>query len=156
MGVWERSPAGLAVARHDENLQEAFRRALPDVRHEDVSGSPYSVRRYEADGRLGGRAGLAAARSELARRSLKLILDYVPNHVAPDHRAIHRYPSWFVSGSEDDLREDPAAWFRAGGRILARGRDPYLPPWPDVAPGLHVDLRPWGVHVLAVAAMRRY
>jgi len=30
MGVWERSPAGL----------EAARRALPDVPHEDVSGSP--------------------------------------------------------------------------------------------------------------------
>jgi hypothetical protein len=133
MGVWERSPAGLAVARHDSRLQAAFHHALPDLRPEDVSGSPYSVRRYEADGRLGGRTGLAVARSELARRGLKLILDYVPNHVAPDHPAIHQYPSWFIHGTDADLERDPGGWFRAGGHVLARGRDPYLPPWPDVA-----------------------
>jgi hypothetical protein len=133
MGVWERSPAGLAVARGDERLQAAFHRALPDLRPEDVGGSPYSVRRYEVDGRVGGRAGLAVARSELARRGLKLILDYVPNHVAPDHPAILEYPQWFIAGTDDDLAAEPGAWFRAGGRVLARGRDPYFPPWPDVA-----------------------
>ena len=133
MGVWERSPAGLAVARGDEGLQRAFRTALPDLRPEDVTGSPYSVRRYEVDGRIGGRAGLAAARAELARRGLRLILDYVPNHVAPDHPAVLEYPEWFVGGTEADLAAEPAAWFRAGERVLARGRDPYFPPWPDVA-----------------------
>ena len=34
MGVWERSPAGLAVANANAELQQSFRQALPDVRPE--------------------------------------------------------------------------------------------------------------------------
>jgi hypothetical protein len=41
-------------------------------------------------------------------------------------------PELFVRGSDDDLRADPAAWMAAGGQVLAHGRDPYFPPWPDV------------------------
>ncbi|GAA2673979.1 alpha-amylase family glycosyl hydrolase [Actinoplanes palleronii] len=133
MGVWERSPAGLAVARADEGLQRAFRHALPDLTPEDVVGSPYCVRRYRADERLGGPAGLATARAELRRRGLKLVLDYVPNHVAPDHPAVTRHPDWFIQGAEEDLAHAPSDWFRAGDRVIAHGRDPYFAPWPDVA-----------------------
>ncbi|HEY2270442.1 MAG TPA: hypothetical protein VGI96_48050, partial [Streptosporangiaceae bacterium] len=85
MGVWERSPAGLALANANPELQASFREALPDLRPQDVIGSPYCVRRYVAAERFGGRDGLAAARAALAARGVRLILDYVPNHVAPDH-----------------------------------------------------------------------
>jgi hypothetical protein len=132
MGVWERSPAGLAVAHDDATLQGAFRAALPDLTPQDVAGSPYCVRRYVVDARLGGPDALAAARAQLARRGLRLILDYVPNHVAPDHPAVTEHPEWFVLGTAQDLVEAPQAWFAVGGRVLARGRDPYFPPWPDV------------------------
>ncbi|MFC4068732.1 alpha-amylase [Actinoplanes subglobosus] len=133
MGVWERSPAGLALARTNEELQRSFRQALPDVRHADVVGSPYCVRRYRVDARLGGPSGLAEARSQLRARGVRLVLDYVPNHVAPDHPATADHPEWFVQGTEEDLRRDPRGWFTVGGRVLAHGRDPYFPPWPDVA-----------------------
>ncbi|HEY2269670.1 MAG TPA: alpha-amylase family glycosyl hydrolase [Streptosporangiaceae bacterium] len=132
MGVWERSPAGLALANANPELQASFRKALPDLRSQDVIGSPYCVRRYVAAERFGGRDGLAAARAALAARSVRLILDYVPNHVAPDHPWVMSDPELFVHGSEDDLRADPAAWTTAGGHVLAHGRDPYFPPWPDV------------------------
>src|SRR4051794_9185765 len=132
MGVWERSPAGLAVARQDAALQDAFRAALPDLAPEDVVGSPYCVRRYMVDARLGGPAALAAARAQLAHRGLRLILDYVPNHVAPDHPAVTAHPDWFVPGTADERAAAPAAWFDLGGRVLAHGRDPDFPPWPDV------------------------
>ena len=132
MGVWERSPAGLALANANQELQASFREALPDLRPEDVIGSPYCVRRYVADDRFGGRDGLAAARAALAARGVRLILDYVPNHVAPDHPWVMSDPELFVRGSEDDLRADPAGWVAAGGQVLAHGRDPYFPPWPDV------------------------
>jgi len=62
MGVWERSPAGIEIAMRNEGLLEDFRRALPDFSPEDNVGSPYCVRRYAVDDRLGGPAGLAAAR----------------------------------------------------------------------------------------------
>jgi hypothetical protein len=35
-------------------------------------------------------------------------------------------------GDEADIEAEPAAWVRAAGHILAHGRDPYFPPWPDV------------------------
>jgi glycosidase len=132
MGVWERSPAGLALADANPELQASFREALPDLRHEDVIGSPYCVRRYVAADMFGGRDGLAAARAALAARGVRLILDYVPNHVAPDHPWVLSDPELFIRGSEDDLRADPAGWVAAGGQVLAHGRDPYFPPWPDV------------------------
>src|SRR3954454_1998386 len=68
MGVWERSPAGLEIALNDPVLMQSFRAALGDLRPGDVIGSPYCVRSYTVDERLGGRAALAHARAELARR----------------------------------------------------------------------------------------
>ena len=132
MGVWERSPAGIAIANQNKDLLEEFRRVLPDFRPEDNVGSPYCVRRYEVDKHLGGRQGLAIARQELAKRGLKLILDFVPNHVAPDHPWVHDHPEYFVQGTLDDLKNDPASFIEAGGKILACGKDPYFPAWRDV------------------------
>jgi hypothetical protein len=132
MGVWERSPAGLAIALGDAQLSAACARALPDLAADDVVGSPYCIRRYVVDARLGGPAGLATARAELARRGVRLLLDYVPNHVAPDHPWVHERPEVFVRGSADDLSGQPDAFVEVDGQVLARGRDPYFPPWPDV------------------------
>jgi glycosidase len=106
-----------------------MRAALPDRRDEDVIASPYCVRDYIVDARFGS---LSAAREALAARGLKLILDYVPNHVAPDHPWLASHPEYFIRGSEEDLARDPASWLRVGGSIFARGRDPYFPAWPDV------------------------
>ena len=39
MGVWERSPAGIAISMRNEGLLEDFRRALPDFSPEDNVGS---------------------------------------------------------------------------------------------------------------------
>ncbi len=132
MGVWERSPAGLALANANPGLQASFRDALPDLRPNDVIGSPYCVRRYVVDASFGGPEALAAARATLAARGIRLLLDYVPNHVAPDHPWVTSHPELFVTGSQADIAANPAGWVRAGGHILAHGRDPYFPPWPDV------------------------
>ncbi len=132
MGVWERSPAGIAVSNENKGLLEDFRRVLPDFRPEDNVGSPYCVRRYAVDAHLGGRDGLVVARQELARRGLKLILDFVPNHVAPDHPWVIEHPEYFVQGNADDLKNDPASFIEAGGNVLACGKDPYFAAWSDV------------------------
>jgi hypothetical protein len=49
MGIWERSPAGLALATANQDLQAPFAEVLPDLQTADVIGSPYSVRGYVAD-----------------------------------------------------------------------------------------------------------
>jgi Alpha amylase, catalytic domain len=132
MGVWERSPAGLELAMANPELLESFRGTLPDLRDEDIIGSPYCVHRYVADERFGGPEGLAAARAALAARGVRLVLDYVPNHVAPDHPWVTEHPEYFIQGDQDDLKADPGGWLEVGGHVLAHGRDPYFPPWPDV------------------------
>jgi hypothetical protein len=132
MGVWQRSPAGLRIAQEDPALDAGMRAALPDLRPEDVIGSPYCVRDYVVDDRFGGPAALAEARAQLARRGLGLILDYVPNHVAPDHPWLTERPDCFVRGSEEELAQNPQSFLKTPGGVVARGRDPYFPPWPDV------------------------
>ena len=132
MGVWERSPAGTAIANHNQNLVNDFRRALPDFRPEDNVGSPYCVRRYTVDEHLGGREGLAVARRELAKRGMRLILDFVPNHVAPDHPWVSEHPEYFIQGTADETRDDPASLIQADKAVFACGKDPYFPAWPDV------------------------
>ncbi len=132
MGVWERSPAGIAIANQNQGLLEDFRRALPDFRPEDNVGSPYCVRRYVVDGHLGGPEGLAVARKELAKRGIKLVLDFVPNHVAPDHPWVHHHPEYFIQGNPEDAQTNPASFIEIGGKVFACGRDPFFPAWPDV------------------------
>jgi hypothetical protein len=132
MGVWARSPAGIAVALADDGLRASFAEALPGYGPDDVVGSPYCIRDYVVDAHLGGRAGLAVARAELARRGVGLVLDFVPNHVAPDHPWTRDRPGVFVRGTDEDLRADAKSFLDVGGNVVARGRDPYFPAWPDV------------------------
>ncbi len=154
MGVWERSAAGIAIANRNHSLREDFERALPDFREQDNVGSPYCVRRYRVDAHLGGYEGLAAARRELADRGMRLILDFVPNHVAPDHPWVTEHPEYFVQGSADDLRNHPASFLECGGHIFACGRDPYFPAWPDVLQlnAFHPGLRQAAVETISSIA----
>jgi Alpha amylase, catalytic domain len=132
MGVWERSSAGIAIANQNKNLVDEFRRALPDFRPQDNVGSPYCIRRYVVDNHLGGPEGLAVARRELANRGMKLLLDFVPNHVAPDHPWVSAHPEYFIGGHSEEVRSDPGSFMEIQGRVCACGRDPYFPAWPDV------------------------
>jgi hypothetical protein len=132
MGVWQRSPAGIAVALVNPDLTQSFKEALPDFTDDDVVGSPYCVRDYVVDRRLGGREGLAEARAELRDRGVGLLLDFVPNHVAPDHPWVSAHPDRFVLGDAADVERDPTTFVDLGGRVFAHGRDPYFPAWPDV------------------------
>jgi hypothetical protein len=132
MGVWQRSPAGIAVANANQGLLADFRRALPDYRTEDNVGSPYCVRGYVVDEYLGGPKGLVIARKELAKRGLRLVLDFVPNHVAPDHLWASEHPEYFIHGTEEEARNDPASFRKVNDTVYACGKDPYFAAWADV------------------------
>lgn len=132
MGVWERSPAGLVIAEQHPGIMKDLREALPDLKDVDITGSPYCIRDYAADSKIGGTRGLSIARQELTNRGLGLILDFVPNHVAPDHEWTISNPGFFICGAEEDMINHPDDWCRAGKNIYARARDPFYPPWPDV------------------------
>jgi hypothetical protein len=63
------------------------------------------------------------------------MLDFVPNHMGPDHPWVEDCPEYFISGTESDLIKYPENFTRVkGGQdklILAYGRDPYFSGWPD-------------------------
>ena len=68
MGIWERSPAGIKIAMRSTGLLEGLARALPDFSPKDHAGLPYCAHREVVDERLGGPAGLVAAREMLVKR----------------------------------------------------------------------------------------
>jgi len=137
MGVWRRSIVGREIALSEPALVAEYDRVLPGWTEDDVVGSPYCIRAYEPDERMGGWRGLDSAREELRKRGVSLVLDFVPNHTAFDHAWIEESPERYVLGSVDDYQH-AATDFRpvaVRGRTVyvACGRDPYFPPWTDVA-----------------------
>ena len=146
MGVWKRSHAGLEIAKKHQGIMHDLSTALPDLQEEDIAGSPYCIKDYQVDSRVGGEKGLAKARKELRSRGMRLILDFVPNHVAPDHPWTKSHADFFIHGREDELLSLPDDFYRNGKNIFARARDPFYPPWPDVlqlnlfSPGLREAL----------------
>jgi hypothetical protein len=147
LGVWTTGAAGRAVSRSRTGWREGFLRDLPDLREEDITGSPFAIQAYDVAPEYGGDAALARLRARLARRGQRLLLDFVPNHVSPDHPWTRVHPEFFVEGTEQDLAAAPENWVRVDGRVLAHGRDPYFPGWPDT---LQLDYRRPGLR----AAMR--
>lgn len=135
MGVWTRSLAAIQTA-HKYSAQYLY--ALPDLTDHDLIGSAYAIGAYQVDENLGGRTGLANFRNRLRKRGLKLILDYVPNHVAIDHAWVRIHPDYLIQGTANDLTRDGSSFFSAHNIlgqtvVIAHGRDPYFPGWIDTA-----------------------
>ncbi len=63
----------------------------------------------------------------VAKRDILLILDFVPNHVAPDHPWVVEHPEYFIQGKADDAKNDPASFVEVGGKSLPVGGTPTSP-----------------------------
>ena len=135
LGLWQTGSAGRQVSlSHPEWLRE-FQATLPDFTEADVSGSPFAVTGYTLHRDFGREADLLNLKERLGKRDLKLIVDFVPNHTAPDHPWVEKHPEFYVQGSEADLDREPHNYRRVetgqGAIILAHGRDTYFSDWPD-------------------------
>jgi glycosidase len=135
LGVWQTGEAARRVSASNPEWIREYHRVLPDFREADVCGSCFAVRDYHVHVDFGGDDALARLRGRLRARGLRLILDFVPNHVAPDHRWVAEHPEWFVAGNDELLAAQPHNYCRVetggGTRILAYGRDPFFAGWPD-------------------------
>lgn len=132
MGVWTNGPKARRQARTDPGLRAAYDRALPGWTEDDVAGSPYAVAEYRVPRALGGDAGLKTFRKQLRRHGLKLVLDFVPNHVGLDHPWIHEHPHRFVQSAEAGT--DTFIGGSADYPVrLCHGKDPHFAGWPDTA-----------------------
>jgi hypothetical protein len=137
MGVWTTGPRSRAEALKYPALRGTYDQALPGWQEADVVGSPYAIGDYQVPPALGGEAGLGKFRQRLHAHGLRLLLDFVPNHMGLDHPWVRERPELFVQSPQ----EAPGTFAQqtgAGLRWLANGKDPYFPPWKD---SVQVDYR---------------
>ena len=115
--------------------RKEFSETLTDLADDDIGGSGFAITGYTVHEDLGGDAALARLRDRLRRRGVRLILDFVPNHTGLDHPWVQDHPEFYIAGTELDLAREPHnyTWIKRkpGDLLLAYGRDPYFPGWPD-------------------------
>jgi glycosidase len=135
LSVWQTGAAAQQVSRSNPEWRREFQETLPDLREEDIAGSGFAITAYTVHRDMGGDAALARLRERLYMRGLRLLLDFVPNHMALDHPWTKQHPEYFVQGNDSDLTRTPQNYYRLqtgkASPVLAHGRDPYFPGRPD-------------------------
>jgi glycosidase len=135
LSVWQTGEAGRRVSCTHPEWRREFQETLPNLCDADIPGSGFAITGYTAHEQLGGDAALARLRERLRARGLRLLLDFVPNHTGLDHPWVESHPEYYVHGTEPDLTRAPQDYTRVkrpqGDLVLAHGRDPYFPGWPD-------------------------
>ncbi len=135
LSVWQTGPGAQKISRSNPEWRREFQETLPDLKENDIAGSGFAITGYTVHQNLGGDAALARLRERLRKRGLKLMLDFVPNHMGLGHPWIEEHPDYFIRGTELDLAHAPQnyTWVKrkGGDLLLAYGRDPYFSGWPD-------------------------
>lgn len=135
LGIWQTGAAGRQISLNNPEWLHEYHKLLPDFREEDVCGSCFAIREYTAHSDFGGNEALKRLRDRIHARGMRLLLDFVPNHMAPDHPWVQSHPHYFVHGTEDLLQREPQNYTRVstpqGEVVMAYGRDPYFAGWPD-------------------------
>ena len=135
LSVWHTGETAQRISREHKELRREFEKTLSDLCEEDIAGSGFAITGYTVHSDLGGNAALKRIRDRLNKRNLRLMLDFVPNHMAPDHPWVVEHPDYFISGTETNLINSPQNYTRVkhckGDLILAYGRDPYFAGWTD-------------------------
>jgi hypothetical protein len=135
LSVWQTGQVGPRISRDNQEWRNEFMQTLPDLHDEDIVGSGFAIAGYTVHEQLGGDAALERLRERLRKRGLHLMLDFVLNHTAIDHPWVESHPEFYIQGTELDLQRQPLnyTWVRRkrGDLLLAHGRDPYFPGWPD-------------------------
>jgi Alpha amylase, catalytic domain len=135
LGVWQTGAAGRKISLENPEWRREFQDLLPDFSGKDVCGSCFAIHSYTVHSDFGGNSALECLRRRLHERGMRLLLDFVPNHTAPDHRWVQQHTDYYVNGTEEQLDREPQNYTRvmtlSGPVVLAYGRDPYFSGWPD-------------------------
>jgi glycosidase len=116
MGIWRMGPAGVVLSR----------KYAPDF-----EGSPYAIAAYEVDPLLGGEAALRAFVARAHAAGIKVMADFVPNHLAFDTPLIDEDPGMVIHSNPSLRREVETDYYEHPKGRLAHGKDPYFAGWND-------------------------
>jgi hypothetical protein len=135
LSVWQTGEAARKISRAHPGWRKEFEETLPDLTDDDIPGSGFAITGYDVHPSVGGDAALKRFRDRLRKRGLRLMLDFVPNHMGLGHPWVESHPSRFVQGGDLDLAKTPQNFIRVerkkGSLVFAHGRDPYFDGWPD-------------------------
>ena len=130
MGIWKPSPSSLSIARTHRGLQMEYEKILPDYTESDVIGSPYSIYEYTPNPLIAENfSEIKKFKKRLEEDGKKLILDFVPNHMAVDSTYIDSHPDLFLEKTSGEVCHN--SFRHNNGRIYFYGRDPYFDGWTD-------------------------
>eukprot|EP01097_Dermamoeba_algensis_P003864 TRINITY_DN2619_c0_g1_i1.p1 TRINITY_DN2619_c0_g1~~TRINITY_DN2619_c0_g1_i1.p1 ORF type:complete len:499 (-),score=87.48 TRINITY_DN2619_c0_g1_i1:107-1564(-) len=96
MGVWSIGQYGVYHDRVSIPHRNNFGKVLPDYDLDDIIGSPYAITEYKVNPQVGTEEDLKKTREVLKKYNLKLMLDFVPNHMAVDCPFVKSHPEYFV------------------------------------------------------------
>lgn len=132
MGIWKPSPRSKEICTTHEGLLNEFKNLLPDLQEFDILGSPYAVYEYSPNPLvLKSWEGLRKLKTKLNRLGKKLILDFVPNHMAVDTPFLNQYPELFLYKADTETLCKNSFLNPTNGKIYYHGRDPYFDGWTD-------------------------
>src|SRR4051794_31533361 len=103
LSVWQTGLAAQQVSRSNPAWRREFHETLTDLTADDIPGSGFAITDYKVHQSLGGDTALARLRARLQKRGLKLMLDFVPNHMALDHPWVETHAEYFIQGTELDI-----------------------------------------------------
>jgi glycosidase len=135
LSVWQTGEEGKRISRENSGWRKEFEETLPDLKEDDIAGSGFAIKSYTVSEQLGGNEALSRLRGRMGEKGLKLMLDFVPNHTGLDHPWINEHTDFYIISGEQELGMEPKNFTRVlkGDVVLAHGRDPYFPGWPDTA-----------------------
>jgi glycosidase len=141
MGVWRTGAASVALSR---------------TLAPDFEGSPYAIADYVVADDLGGDAALDDFVARARARGLRVMADFVPNHVAVDSPLLDAHPEWAIHWNPDLRDAHPADYFDHPKGRIAHGKDPWFAGWTDTAQldYTHPGLRAHQIDVLRRIAAR--
>lgn len=145
LGIYEPSQLSKKISIEMKELHRRYYESLPDWKEEDVIGSPYAIKSYKIWEEIGGEKIYHAFREKIYKKfGLKIILDFVPNHLAIDNPIVKKHPEYFINiedSSKFNAEDYTEIEINNKKYRIAHGRDPYFPAWKDT---LQLDYRSKG------------
>ncbi len=133
MGVWETSQSSIEQYCFHPDLVQSYYQTNAHWKNTDVGGSPYAIEDYIPSRLIGTIDELSATKLAINQVGMKLVLDFIPNHLNALSELTLTQSQLFLSVSEEQFKQDSHTFYKRGKSYLAHGRDPYFPAWTDTA-----------------------